>query len=91
MNDENLIQIDEFNVKLDGTEVELVSERLNRLKSLGFTEINFVLSTTDEKLAGINGIDTGIFENIRKIQSLPAKIVIDFMKIKGSWINKASE
>lgn len=70
-------------IKSDGS-IELPYEKLKELKKQGYSRIKLLLIDESHHTAKELGFDISFMEKIQNIQGIPADVVIDFMKSKGS-------
>jgi hypothetical protein len=65
---------------------ELLSS-LERIKMAGYKNMIVEIYGDSRRSAGEEKLDLELFDKIRLVQSLPADVVFDLMKVKGKLIN----
>ena len=85
MIDEELTELRSFNIDLQkGKNFELDSAEINKLVDSGFKTVTVKIYGSSKLAAGNLGNNEKLFENIKKMQSLPDNVVYDFLNCKGS-------
>ena len=85
MIDEELTELRSFNIDLQKDKnLEIDSAEVNKLIDSGFETVTVKIYGSSKQAAGNLGNDVKLFENIKKMQSLPDNIVYDLLNCKGS-------
>ncbi|MBU2491346.1 MAG: hypothetical protein KJ571_01895 [Bacteroidetes bacterium] len=81
---DDLSELGSFEIKLRQNEnFEISAEKINSLIDSGFKTVIVKLYGSSKKAAANLGHNETLFENIKKVQSLPDNIVYDFFESKG--------
>ena len=84
MIDENLTELRSFSIDLQKNKnLEIESGEINKLLDSGFKTVTVKIYGSSKDAAGNLGNDEKLFENIKKMQSLPDNVVYDFLNCKG--------
>lgn len=85
MDKDKLSQIFSFEseIKPNG-ELSLPKKELETLRENGFDKVTVVLLGSAEDAADLSGLSRETFQKIKKIQSLPDSVVLDFLNSKGT-------
>ncbi|KAB2839169.1 MAG: hypothetical protein F9K45_10455 [Melioribacteraceae bacterium] len=88
MNDEELIELRSFNIDLEkNLNFYFDNNEIEFWLNSGFKQISVKIFGSPQKASQNLGNDTKLFENIKKMQSLPDNIVYDFLNCKGKIKN----
>lgn len=88
MIDENLTELHSFIIDLQrNKDLEIGSDEINKLIDSGFKTVTVKIYGSSKDAEGNLGNDKSLFENIKKMQSLPDNVVYDFLNCKGKLKN----
>lgn len=90
MNSEEYTELRSFDIELKkDNSLEIDAGEINRLVEAGFKTVTVKVLGSSKIASGNLGNDEKLFENIKKMQSLPDNIVYDFLNCKGKLKNFA--
>ncbi len=85
MNDKSIIPLLSFQSKINHKgEIAIPAEELKKLYSKGYSHIKVELFGSYLNACDEKGIDKIFFAQVKSIQSLPEKVVFDFLQTKGT-------
>lgn len=88
MIDENLTAVLNFESSInENGELDLPADKLAELHTKGFEKVNVVIFGSSVNAVNAKGMDVELFKKIKKLQTLPDTVVLDFLSCKGGLTN----
>ncbi len=63
-------------------------EKLEELSAAGYNDVRIEIYGSAKMVSDLKGFDKKIFTRIKRIQSIPENVVLDFLNSKGSILNE---
>ena len=85
MSEEDFTELRSFSIDLNNTDsFEINSKEIKKLVDAGFKNVTVKIYGSSKQASTNLGKDENLFENIKKVQSLPDNVVYDFLNCKGT-------